>query len=128
MTRKHSAILVGLVLAAVLIVGVIYLGIEQSKVHYYEGTEVFPTEEEYSDFKCEIGNPNIDNWDVTVLSFNPPIVVKFIVRISTEDYTFPYGEADVRTTWDATVLLYAAAACLGLLVSCLIWLWGKKER
>ena len=71
------------------IVGGIY--IHQHEDIYYEGKEVFTSQEDYSDFRVEIVREEVEIVNLVVLSWGePPVVVAFEVRVP-NDYPFPYG-------------------------------------
>jgi len=103
------------------IFGSAYLWIHSSDEVYYEGTEVFLTEQDYKEFKMLFVDPQVQLLDASVLTSEPPIIVRFKVQVPSPDYGFPYGKKDwvgtsVRYTVVATTLLVFALAFIPILL------------
>jgi len=57
----------------------------------YEGEAVFYSAEEYTQFKYAILEPEVQKWEASTLTSDPPIVVQF--KVETDfGYDFPFGE------------------------------------
>ena len=76
-----------------LLMGIFALSPLGSTLHDYEGTEVFNSEQEYTQFKRALVDYDVEINSVTVLSSSPPIIVKFSVD-PPGNTTFPYGKEE----------------------------------
>lgn len=82
-----------------------------------KGRLLFETEQEYTDFKCTLANPDIIIDDMTVLSSDPPIIIDFSVTRPL-DTIFDYG--DTHTTiyddnWTGASLMIIGSGILIIL-------------
>jgi len=80
---------------SILCLGVIFLGVMTGffwSVSYI-GKETFRTQQEYTDFKEAVSNPEINIVNMQSLSSEPPIVVSFDVEVPPK-VVFAYGVKD----------------------------------
>ncbi len=108
MGRKWMVLL--LVVGLLLVGGSFILTILESTNYFYEGKEVFQTTQEYGAFKEAIGVPEVDIWEMLVLSSEPPIVVDYQIEAS-RSLDFPYGEKSILPSG----ILFAFVFGLGLI-------------
>jgi len=121
MSRDLLAITMATIILLVGIFGLAYFWIHGFDEVYYEGTEVFLTEQDYKEFKMLFVDPQVQLLDASVLTSEPPIIVRFKVQVPSPDYGFPYGKKDwvgtsVRYIVVATTLLVFALAFIPILL------------
>ena len=127
MTREVIAIALTLALLAGFGVGLSIFykdstGIDPG-IAYFEGTEIFLTENEYQAFKITLGESKVDLVEALVLSSNPPIIVKFKVEAESLDTTFPYGERSLEGYWAPRwwdYFMFSFACLLAIIVVSLV--------
>jgi len=97
---------------------------------FYEGSEVFATEQEYKEFKLSFTDPRVRLLDAAVLSSEPPIVVKFKARVLDFDYEFPYGERSIYGWLSKGVGGLAAFTflCFAALYFTILPIWSLHSR
>ena len=81
----------------------------------YAGKEVFFAEEEYTQFKMEVGRDEVRVSDISVLSFDPPIVVVYKVR-TPHGYQFAYGDGYVDSDCVAPWMFVSAPMAILVVV------------
>jgi len=113
---KRNLLLLGI---AVLVIGGIFGGIRTYQLAdlRFEGKETFLSQEEYSAFKLEVGEEEVNILDIVALSSEPPIVVEFRVSVP-RNYDFGYGRC-IGTSGQATLFILILMP-IAIMISALI--------
>jgi len=128
MSRDLLAITMATIILLVGIFGLAYFWIHGFDEVYYEGTEVFATEQAYQEFKVLFVDPKVQLVDASVLTSEPPIIVRFKVQVPSSGYDFPYGKRSWVDSRETTIPVGAFAVFALALLPILLMHSRCQER
>ena len=117
MKERLFLLLVGLVLLGSSIFGFIY-EYTHCEMVLHTGEEVFPTEEEYLEFKGFCLQPEVEIENISLLASEPPIYARYSLVVP-RNINFPYNVENLQPQSSTTVaVLTAFGVAVGVFFFC----------